>query len=183
MQLLDHAFPIRSHINTNCTILIAPRNCILLLLLLLVPTPTSTAGPASDKITYFNDRNCLLDAMTDWTYHEETKTKEAVYENTPFNPPSPTLLPPFSSTQQSGKSNQHGHNDSNKLVTPISDQIKNLSLSANTKKITTYFNGNEFKENDCKGIRRCNREILRIKMSLNPRLESRQKYISDKSHS
>lgn len=55
--VINHAFPVNSHINISCTILIPLKNCSLRLFPLLVPTPTSTVGPESDKMTYLKDRS------------------------------------------------------------------------------------------------------------------------------
>jgi len=187
--MLTYEFPVNSHINTNCTTLIPPRNWILLLfkLPLLVPTPTSTVSAASDKITYFKDRNYNQSTGTFLsqsvkTYHEESKTQEAIHENTPFNPPSPALFLALTMSKDSHQSDQHCYQYADKFVASVCDKVEDLTLTTNAKKVTAELDGNHLENHDHECIGSSHWKIFRIEMSLNPRQECRQKNVCHKSH-
>src|SRR5579859_1204284 len=118
VRYLAQAFPVKSHMKTNCTTLIPLRNCILRLLLLL--DPTSTLGPASERITYFNDRNYHQPKSVN-LYHEKSQSQKTVNEHTPFNPSTPPLRFTFPSSHNPGKSNEHSDNDANEFVASVGD--------------------------------------------------------------
>ena len=147
--------------------------------------PTSTVSAASDKITYFKDRNYNQLGVS-WveceTYHEESKTQEAVHEYTPFNPPSPALFLALTTTKDSRQSDQHCNHYADEFVASVCDEVEDLTLTTNAKEVTAQLDGNHLENNDRKCIGSSHRKIFRTEMPLNARQERRQKNVRHKSH-